>query len=122
SRPYIELANAGTRPKVGESSIWVCPDAELIDYPTQPTFFAYGMNMALSTPFNGRPDRFDKVGPPQTMVFMSDGLGPFCSVLPSMEDYTPTARHVGNTVNIAFLDGRVESYPGDEVGCHIGDP
>ena len=86
------------------------------------TFFAYGMNMALSTPYMGRPDRIDRVGPLQTMVFMSDGLGPYCSVIPSKYDYTPVARHIGNTVNIAFLDGRVESYAGYDVGCGVGDP
>jgi prepilin-type N-terminal cleavage/methylation domain-containing protein/prepilin-type processing-associated H-X9-DG protein len=122
SPPYIELVRADNRPKPGDGAVWVCPDAEWIDYPTQPTFFAYGMNMALSTPFNGRPDNIEKVGPQQTMAFMADGLGPWCSVLPSTEGYSPAARHVGKTVNIAFLDGRVESYLGDEVGCRIGDP
>ena len=122
SDPYIDLVRTNHRPKAGNGGVWVCPDAELLDYPTQPTFFAYGMNMALSAPFNGRPDNIEKVGPLQTMVFMTDGLGPYCSVIPSKYDYTPIARHIGTTVNIAFLDGRVESYPGDEVGCRIGDP
>jgi prepilin-type processing-associated H-X9-DG protein len=135
SEPYIELANAKQKPKAGDASIWICPDAVSLDQlrsgeidsaiakqaePT--TFFAYGMNMALSTPYMGRPDSIDKVGPLQNMVFMADGLGPYCSVIPHKKDYTPIARHIGGTVNIAFLDGRVESYSGDEVGCRIGDP
>src|SRR5262245_44484349 len=120
--PYVDLVRTKNRPKVGDAGVWVCPDAEPIDYPTQPTFFAYGMNMALSAPFNGRPDNINKVGPLQTMVYLADALGPWCSVLPSKEDYSPVARHVGETVNIAFLDGRAESYLGDDVGCGIGDP
>jgi prepilin-type N-terminal cleavage/methylation domain-containing protein/prepilin-type processing-associated H-X9-DG protein len=125
--PYVDLVHAGAQPKPGQASVWICPEAEpLQPLPAKPfdpsTFFAYGMNMALSTPYMGRPDRIDRVGPLQTMVFMSDGLGPYCSVIPSKYDYTPVARHIGNTVNIAFLDGRVESYAGDDVGCGIGDP
>jgi prepilin-type N-terminal cleavage/methylation domain-containing protein/prepilin-type processing-associated H-X9-DG protein len=135
SRPYVELVTSNQKPKAGDSSIWICPDAVSIDQlradeldPTTAshidptTFFAYGMNMALSTPYMGRPDRIDRVGPLQTMVFMADSLGPYCSVIPHKKDYTPIARHIGNTVNIAFLDGRVESYLGDDVGCRVGDP
>jgi prepilin-type processing-associated H-X9-DG protein len=122
SAAYIDFVRANARPKAGDPSVWVCPEAERIEYPTQPTFFAYAMNMALSAPVNRRPDNMKKVGPLQTMVFMADSLGPYCSTLPSTEDYTPVARHVGDTVNIAFLDGRVESYPGEEIGCRIGDP
>ncbi len=133
--PYIELVKANKKPKAGDASIWVCPDAVSIEQlrggeldtaiaaqidPS--TFFSYGMNMALSNPFMGRPDHIDRVGPLQTMVFMADGLGPWCSVIPHTKDFTPIARHVGGTVNIAFLDGHVEAYSGDNVGCRIGDP
>jgi prepilin-type N-terminal cleavage/methylation domain-containing protein/prepilin-type processing-associated H-X9-DG protein len=115
SSPYVELRRMGTQPA-----------APLDPIPPAPfnvhTFFSYGMNMALSTPYAGRPDHIDRVGELQTMVFMADGLGSFCSVLPSDRDYSPVARHTGKTVNIAFLDGRVEAYVGDEVGCGIGNP
>jgi prepilin-type N-terminal cleavage/methylation domain-containing protein/prepilin-type processing-associated H-X9-DG protein len=135
SEPYIELVKANQKPKAGDASIWVCPDAISIDQlrpdeidpavasqVERTTFFAYGMNMALSTPYMGRPDSIDKVGPLQNMVFMADALGPYCSVIPHKKDYTPIARHIGGTVNITFLDGHVESYSGDEVGCRVGDP
>jgi prepilin-type N-terminal cleavage/methylation domain-containing protein/prepilin-type processing-associated H-X9-DG protein len=135
SAPYLDLVTAQQKPKAGDASIWTCPDAINLDqlhpdelYPLKleeidrTTFFAYGMNMALSTPYMGRPDSIDKVGPVQNMVFMADGLGPYCSVIPHKNAYTPVARHVGGTVNIAFLDGRVESYPGNDVGVRIGDP
>lgn len=125
--PYAELDARSQQPHAGQWSVWICPEAEPIEpiepiRIDQPTFFAYGMNMALSTPYNGRPDHIEKVGPQQTMVFMADGFGPFCSVLPSTEPYSPVARHIGNTLNIAFLDGRVEAYTGEEVGCGSGDP
>ena len=135
SQLYIELTNAKQKPKAGDASIWICPDAVSLDQLRDDelnrttakqidltTFFAYGMNMALSTPYMGRPDSIDKVGPSQTMVFMTDALGPYCSAIPLKNDYTPIARHIGGTVNIAFLDGRVESYAGDYVGCRVGDP
>jgi prepilin-type processing-associated H-X9-DG protein len=131
SDPYVELIGRSARPAVNESSSWICPEAiHVEDSPywgrglniDARTSFVYAMNMALSPPFNGRPDHIEKVGPRQTMVFMADSLGPFCSTLPSTQAYSPIARHVGNTVNFAFLDGRVESYAGEEVGCGIGDP
>ena len=53
---------------------------------------------------------------------MADGLGPYCSTIPSTKDYSPIARHIGGTVNIAFLDGRVEAFLGEDVGCGVGDP
>jgi len=126
SPSYRELITADSRPKPGQGSIWMCPDAERLNIlPAnydERNFFAYGMNMALSTPYMGRPDHIDRIGELHTMVFMADGLGPYCSVIPHRNDYTPIARHVGNTVNIAFMDGRVESYADDEIGCRIGDP
>jgi prepilin-type N-terminal cleavage/methylation domain-containing protein/prepilin-type processing-associated H-X9-DG protein len=132
SPSYVELVSAKAQPKPGDATIWMCPDAEPLDpgdplhrLPPKPfdekTFFAYGMNMALSTPYMGRPDNINKIGELQTLVFMADGLGPYCSVIPHKNDYSPIARHIGNTVNIAFMDGRVEAYAGDEVGCRIGD-
>lgn len=125
--PYIDFVRATFRPTAGRSTVWMCPDGEPLDpLPPKPfdpqTFFAYGMNMALSTPFMQRPDHIEKVGPRQTMVFMADGIGSHCSVIPHRESYSPVARHMGGTVNIAFLDGHVEAFPGEEVGVGIGDP
>ena len=133
---YYDLTQADARPQPGVGSVWMCPDAEpLAEVPALPfdpkTYFAYGMNMALSTPYMGRPDHIDRLGELQTLVFMADGIGAYCSVIPHVVEkiekdadliYNPIPRHAGRTVNIAFMDGRVESYTGTEVGCGSGDP
>jgi hypothetical protein len=72
SEPYIELVKSQQKPMVGDATIWICPEAISLDQlrPSEldpqtaehidhTTFFAYGMNMALSTPFMGRPARID---------------------------------------------------------------
>jgi len=118
SRPYSDLAAQNIRPKAETTSVWICPEAKDTG---QATFFAYGMNMWLSTWNAPEPDRLEKAGGTSTMVFMADGLGPYCSVLPSKQPYSPLARHNG-LVNIAFLDGHVVALPGEQVGCGIGDP
>jgi len=127
-RAYSELSQLGLAPKAGDSSVWVCPEAQEIkvdDYPSyaiEPkNFFSYAMNMALSVWDQPRPDVLRKLGPTHTMVFMADSPGPWCSVLPSKKPYSPAARHQG-TANIAFLDGHVEAFYGDDLGCGTGDP
>lgn len=131
SPSYYDLKQADKRPQPGAASIWMCPDAvPMANMPPAPfdpkTFFAYGMNMALSTPYMGRPDDVDRLGELQTLVFMTEGSGAFCSVIPHADNddpsYNPIPRHVGNTLNVAFMDGRVETYTGTEVGSGIGDP
>jgi prepilin-type processing-associated H-X9-DG protein/prepilin-type N-terminal cleavage/methylation domain-containing protein len=117
-QPYTDSFKAGTQPKAGTDSIWICPESQDIG---QPIFFPYAMNMALSTWFMQHRDNMERVGPKQTMVFMADGLGPYCSTLPSTQPYSPAARH-GVYVNIAFLDGHVAAFSGEEVGCGVGDP
>jgi prepilin-type processing-associated H-X9-DG protein len=119
--PYIELVRKSQRPRAGTNSVWICPEAVEPTRSLTSPFFPYGMNMALSTWLARRPDHIDRVGPQQTMVFMADGLGPYCSLLPSAKAYSPVDRHSG-AVNIAFLDGRVESIAGEEIGVGVGDP
>jgi prepilin-type N-terminal cleavage/methylation domain-containing protein/prepilin-type processing-associated H-X9-DG protein len=119
NQPYMVLLQQNMVPAAGDHSIWICPSA--IQTPGQQTFFAYGMNMWLSTWFAPNPDNIDKVGPRTTMVFMADAPGPYCSVLPSALPYSPIARHEG-VVNISFLDGHVTGFAGPDVGCGIGDP
>jgi len=118
SQSYIRLTQDGLQPRPGFRSVWICPDSLESD---QSPFFAYGMNMALSPWDAAEPNRIDRVGPTHNMVFMADGPGPYCSVLPSAKPYCPVDRHSG-TVNLAFLDGHVKSFSGQYVGCGVGDP
>jgi prepilin-type N-terminal cleavage/methylation domain-containing protein/prepilin-type processing-associated H-X9-DG protein len=118
--PFAESSSLIDQLTNGDSAwaggIWRCPEFEEGD---KPQYFAYGMNMWLSTYESPTPDNLAKVGPLSAMVFMADSPGDYCSVLPSDKAFSPVARHSG-VVNLAFLDGRVESYSGDEVGCGIG--
>jgi len=117
---YKELAVEGRIPRPGDGGIWICPSAHETEARTQ-YYFAYGMNMLLSTWLTGVPDYLDMIRSPSTQVFMADGPGGYCSILPSSKPYSPVARHNG-MVNISFLDGHVASFPGDYVGCGKGDP
>ena len=128
--PYIDLVSLDSRPKAENDSVWICPEASELDKQAllaygisdvPQAFFPYAMNMWLSTWIAPLPDHLERVGPTSTMVFMADGLGPYCSTVPSTQPYSPVARHAG-MVNIAFLDGHVASLPGDLVGCRVGDP
>jgi prepilin-type processing-associated H-X9-DG protein/prepilin-type N-terminal cleavage/methylation domain-containing protein len=118
SEPLTRRLADNVPPVPGESGPWMCPD--LLDN-GQPQYFAYGMNMWLSTSKGANPDRIDKVGPTTTMVFLADGNGTQCSVLPANAPYSPAPRH-GGYVNLAFLDGHVTAFSGQEVGCGVGDP
>jgi prepilin-type N-terminal cleavage/methylation domain-containing protein len=115
---FVDRVESGDPPVAGEHSVWMCPDA--VD-PGHDYFFAYAMNMMLSTWKDKKPTSLEKVGPPETMVFMADGPGMHCSVVPSFESYSPVARHV-RLVNVLLLDSHAASYRGDYVGCGVGDP
>lgn len=115
---FSDRVNAGRPPKPGEDSVWSCPVAAPVEHPF---FFAYGMNMMLSTWLEADPVRLDATGPSESTVFLADGPGTHCSLLPSFESYSPVARHRERT-NIVFLDAHAASFHGDYVGCGRGDP
>jgi prepilin-type N-terminal cleavage/methylation domain-containing protein/prepilin-type processing-associated H-X9-DG protein len=115
---FAKRIEQGQPPKQGEHSVWVCPEAT---DPGHTYFLAYAMNMMLSTWNQSRPMNIETVGPPERVVFLADGPGAYCSVVPTFEDYTPVARHA-NRVNLVFLDGHTTTYRGTEVGCGVGDP
>ena len=62
------------------------------------------------------------------MVFLAEGNGAHCSLLPSAPSashqfsyFSPVARH-NDMINLAFLDGHIASYRSDYVGCGVGLP
>jgi prepilin-type N-terminal cleavage/methylation domain-containing protein/prepilin-type processing-associated H-X9-DG protein len=122
--PYMEndslmnQLNVNQPPHAGDGSVWMCPEMQ---DPGQPAYFAYGMNMWLSTQQAVNPDHIDKVGPHICMVFLAEGSGLYCSLLPSTKAYSPVARHQ-DTVNLAFLDGHVTAFHSQYVGCGVGIP
>jgi prepilin-type processing-associated H-X9-DG protein/prepilin-type N-terminal cleavage/methylation domain-containing protein len=118
SDSYYRLALEGKMPRPGKTSMWICPEA--IDHGGV-FFMGYAMNMALSTWEAAQPDRIDRVGPAVSMVFLTDGIGSYCSALPSPKDYSPIPRH-RKSANIAFLDGHAASFDGAYLGCGTGDP
>jgi hypothetical protein len=115
---YSDLLDQGRAPHPGDQSIWMCPEAEESD---SEGFFPYGMNMRLSTWEAPQPDRIDSVAPTYSQVFMAEGPGPYCSLLPSDQPYSAIARHRGESA-IAFLDDHVSRFPGTSIGCGVGDP
>ncbi len=122
--PLSTLIQANQAPHPYSNGVWMCPDLQddIQRNEGLPEYFAYGMNMWLSTPKGTIPDHIDRIGDRKSMVFMSEGIGVQCSVLPSDQKYSPVARHSG-MVNVAFMDGRVQAYSGDYVGCgSIGIP
>lgn len=115
---FMDLAADDPLPKPGDTSLWMCPRAE----PADGTYsFAYGMNMRLSTWDAPHPDRVDAVAPAALQVFLGEGVGSHCSILPAARAYTPIARHAGRT-SIAFLDGHVQAFSEQYVGCGSEDP
>lgn len=122
AQPYVALAAAGQVPRPRDNSIFSCGEAT---DDGQPNFWSYAMNMWLSVWNNGTddlPDKFDAVGPPDTMVFLADGPADYCSVSPAPSPqyaYSPVARHLGK-VNIGFLDGHAQAFSAAYIGCGIG--
>ncbi len=119
---YQELVNQGNRPKPGDKSVFICPGAKAPDISTKATnFLGYGMNMNLS-PWNiPLPTMIAEIPKPESVVFMGESPGPYSAVYPSSAQYSVIAPH-GGRGNLLFVDGHVESYTSDYIGCHKSDP
>ncbi len=114
--PYSELAAQGRKPKPGEHSVFVCPEAKDNG---APNFLAYAMNFYLS-PWDIDQQSIQQMAHPEQTVFMADGPGGYCSTVPSANENSVQARHSGRA-NLAFLDGHVQSYAGSYLGCGVGE-
>jgi prepilin-type N-terminal cleavage/methylation domain-containing protein/prepilin-type processing-associated H-X9-DG protein len=111
---YIASAstNANSPP-----AIFVCPAAK----PAPSRYFlTYAMNMYLSPWNESEPHRLNSIPTPAAVVFLADGGIGYCSAFPAFAEYSPQARH-RQTANLVFLDGHVEGFKGDEIGCNTGN-
>jgi len=119
---YQELVAKGEKPQPGEHSIFICPGANKPDVDTTAAnFMGYGMNMNLS-PWNiPTPTMITEVTHPAVVVFMGESPGPYASLYPSAAKYSVIAPHAGRG-NLLFVDGHVQNYASDYIGCHKGDP
>lgn len=115
---YLQRTDENRIVRPGERSIWMCPNSVEIE---SPNYFSYGMNMWLSTWQAASPDRIDAVASTDQQVFMTEGPGDYCALLPAAKPYSPVTRH-DRKINIAFLDTHVTAYSGTYVGCKTGDP
>jgi prepilin-type N-terminal cleavage/methylation domain-containing protein/prepilin-type processing-associated H-X9-DG protein len=120
---YEQLVIDGKKPKPGDHTVFVCPDATDADttYSWATNFLAYGMNMNLSTwnlPFA---TKCSEVVQPSLVVALADAPGLYASTYPSTQPYSVVARHA-QQANILFLGGSVQSFKGSYVGCGVGDP
>jgi len=119
SLPGFQLmVTNNTKPAAHTQSVFICPAA---NNPGGTYFLPYGMNMNLS-PWNlPRATKYGEVAHPDCVVAMADAPGPYASTYPSVQPYSPVARHAGR-INLLFLAGRVQSFTGSGVGCGAGDP
>ena len=122
--PYFGLAAFQTmvtnncKPTAHSESVFICPAA---NDPGGTYFLPYGMNMNLS-PWNlPLAAKLGEVVQPACVVGMGDAPGPYASTYPSVQPYSIVARHSAQ-VNLLFLAGHAQSFPGSAAGCGVGDP
>ena len=118
SKSYNELVAQGIKPRAGDAStIFIDPSAK---DPGGTYFLPYAMNMYLSPWIRPQQHKLSEIPNPGQLAFMADGLGPYASTVPSQLGYSVQARH-GGWANIAFVDGHVESFTGEYLGCGVGE-
>ena len=120
-QPYKQFFASSQKLHVGSNSPFVCPVAT---DPGSNHFLPYAMNMNLcpwGDSGNSEPTKLSDVVRPTQVVAMADAPGPYSATFPSANPYSPVARH-NHRVNLLFLEGHSGSFPGEYVGCGIGDP
>jgi len=114
---YETLATNGMMLKPGDHTIYVCPTAQ----PTAHTnFLPYAMNFYLSPTSRPTPHRLPEIPRPDSLAFMADGGCAYSSTVPSAMPYSAQPRHV-KRANLSLLDGHVQSFAGDYLGCGVGE-
>ena len=79
------------------------------------------MNMYLSPWIRPDQHRLLEIPKPEQLVFMADAPGQYASTVPSQLGYSVLARHA-RRANVVFVDGRVESFTAEYLGCGVGEP
>jgi prepilin-type N-terminal cleavage/methylation domain-containing protein/prepilin-type processing-associated H-X9-DG protein len=119
AQPYSNLVAQGIKPRAGDgSSLFIDPSAK---DPGGTYFLPYAMNMYLSPWIRPAQHKLSDIPKPEQLAFMADALGPYASTVPSQLGYSVQARHSGRA-NVVFVDGRVQSFAGDYIGCGVGEP
>jgi len=117
SKSFYTLVTSGHAPRPGDTTtIFIDPCAKN----SGGTYFLpYAMNIYLSPTSRPEQHRFSEIPNPEQLAFMADAAGPYSSTTPSVLGYSVAARHAGRA-NVVFLDGRVQSFAGDYLGCGVG--
>lgn len=116
--PYSTLYLSGQAPKPGGRSVFVCPSARVTN--TYTHFITYGMNMYLSRWDQIERTRVVNLPSPSTLAFLADSPGGYASTVPSSREFSAKPRHRGQA-NVLFVDGHVQAFPGDYLGCGTGE-
>ena len=114
---FSNLVAAGNAPRAGDTStIFVDSAAK---NPGGAYFLPYAMNMYLSPWIRPAQHKLSEIPKPEQLAFMADALGPYSSTVPSVLGYSVNARHAGRA-NVVFVDGHVQSFAADYLGCGTG--
>jgi type II secretory pathway pseudopilin PulG len=113
---YGAMVSSSEVPKPGENSVFVCPEARPT---TNQYFLSYGMNFYLSPTLRPAPHQLSEIPDPGSLAFMADGGCAYSATVPSSQPYSVQARH-GHVASVSFLDGRVQGYTAEFLGCGKG--
>lgn len=117
AQPYMMLVAQGAIPRAGDRSLFIDPSAK---DPGATYFLPYAMNMYLSPWIRPAQHRLTEIPNPSQLAFMAESSGEYSSTVPSQLGYSVKARHNGSA-NVVFVDGRVQSFRGDYLGCGVGE-
>ena len=79
------------------------------------------MNMYLSPWIRPQQHKLSEIPNPEQLAFMADASGQYSSTVPSQLGYSVLARHSGSA-NVVFVDGHVQSFTAEYLGCGVGEP
>jgi prepilin-type N-terminal cleavage/methylation domain-containing protein/prepilin-type processing-associated H-X9-DG protein len=117
AQPYSNLVAQGVIPRAGDTaSLFIDPAAK---DPGGTYFLPYAMNMYLSPWIRPQQHKLSEIPNPEQLAFMADASGQYSSTVPSVLGYSVQARHAGRA-NVVFVDGHVQSFTAEYLGCGVG--